>query len=380
MTSASDWGKMVSQSKLKTLHINTARTWRGGEQQMLYLLRGLQNRGYPAAAVIQKGAPAVDRARAAGVRVWELPMRCEMDFPAAFQIALLARHSDCNILHAHTAHAHSLASIAKNIFKAGTRLVAHRRIEFYPGRGILGLGWLKYHYGVDAYITVSERLRQILLDAGLPPDQIFTVRSVTDTQRFKNTPPNPELRNELGIPEDAFVVGNVGYLVPHKDHANLLDAAAIVSAQIPDAWFVIVGSGPLRSDIRAKAREIGLSDRIILTGFRDDIPELIKMFDLFALSSSEEGICSTLFEVMACETPIVCTNAAGVAEAVLDHKTGLVVPRKAPRALAEGILQLIRHPEQARKYARAAHERVLNDFTVAQLTERTVEVYKSLVE
>lgn len=365
---------------MKSLHINTARTWRGGEQQMLYLLRGLKNKGYPTGAVVQKGAPAAERAREAGVRVWELPLRCEVDLPAAFNIARIARAHEFNILHAHTAHAHSLGSLAKNLFMACNRLVAHRRIEFYPGRGVLGLGWLKYHCGVDAYITVSERLREIMIDAGLPADSVFTVRSVTDTTRFIRTPPNPNLRSELGIPEDAFVVGNVGYLVPHKDHANLLDAASIVSREVSDLRVVIVGSGPLRSDIEAKAQELGLTDRLVLTGFRNDIPELIKMFDLFALSSSEEGICSTLFEVMACKTPIVATNAAGVSEAVRDGETGIVVPIKNPEALAEGMREMINNPELSEEYAQAGFERVTNHFTIEQLTERTLKVYENMFE
>ncbi len=303
-------------------------------------------------------------------------MRGEIDLPAAYHIARLAREHGFNVVHAHTAHAHSLGSLATNLFMAGARMVAHRRIEFYPGRGVLGLGWLKYHYGVDAYITVSERVRQVMIDAGIPGDSIFTVRSVTDTERFRRTPPNPRLREELGIPEDAFVVGNVAYLVPHKDHKNLLEAAAIVEDRGPEIWIVIVGSGPLRSEIEAKARELGLSDRLILTGFREDVPQLIKMFDLFALSSSEEGICSTLFEVMACKTPIVASAAAGVSEAVLDGETGLLVPIKDPEALAEGMLELINDPQRREEFARAGYERVTNYFTIDQLTEQTLEVYE----
>lgn len=346
---------------------------------MVHLLRGLHERGYDALAACQKGAPAADRARQQGAEVYELPMRCEVDLQAAFQLARIARHRRASIFHAHTAHAHSLASLAKHLFCPRCRLVAHRRIEFYPGRGPLGLGWIKYHCGVDAFIAISDRLRDILIDAGVEPQLVHTVRSVTDPQRFIETPPNPHLRDELGIPDDGFVVGNVGYLVPHKDHFNLLEAAAEVRRKVPQLWVVIVGSGPLKDEIEVRARELDLADRVVLTGFRNDVPELIKMFDLFALSSSEEGICSTLFEVMACEKPIVCTNAAGVKEAVVDGQTGLVVPRRNSEALAEGILTLYNNPDLAQKYASAGHQRVLNHFTVDHLTEQTLEVYRDVL-
>lgn len=364
----------------KVLHINTARTWRGGEQQMVYLMRGMLNRGLPASAVCRRCGAAAERAREIGADVWEVPMRGELDLAAAFTIARLARERGFNILHAHTAHAHSLGTIAKNVFQAGVRLVVHRRIEFYPGRGALGLGWLKYHCGVDAYVTVSESLREIMIDAGIPPDMVFTVRSVTDVERFMGTDANPDLRSELGIPEDALVIGNVGYLVPHKDHENLLEAVAIVRKEGYDPWVVIVGSGPLREDIERRAEELGLNDRLVLTGFRDDVPQLIKMFDLFALSSSEEGICSTLFEVMACETPIVASNPAGVAEAVLDGETGILVPIKDSAALARGILKMLNAPDRAREYADKALERVRKNFTVDRLTEKTLEVYDRVLE
>lgn len=365
--------------KPRVLHVNTARTWRGGEQQMVHLLRGLHQRGHLALAACRRGAPAAGRARQRDARVYELPMRCEVDIHSAFHLARIARHRNVNIFHAHTAHAHSLASLAKHLFYPRCRLVAHRRIEFYPGRGPLGLGWVKYHCGVDAFIAISDRLRDILIDAGVEPNLVHTVRSVTDPQRFIQAPPNPQLRDELGIPDDAFVVGNVGYLVPHKDHFNLLEAASRVRREIPELWVVIVGSGPLKEEIKARARELGMADRLVLTGFRNDVPQLIKMFDLFALSSSEEGICSTLFEVMACEKPIVCTNAAGVKEAVVDGRTGLVVPRRNSDALAEGILTLYNDPVLARKYARAGHQRVLKHFTVDDLTEQTLAVYRNVL-
>jgi len=363
----------------EVLHVNTGKTWRGGEQQTLYLLRGLAERGLRAEAAFQAGSPAAQRAREVGVRVHELPMRTEADLPAAIEIARLVRRLGINILHSHTAHAHTLASLAKNVLSAGCRLVVHRRNEYRPGRGPLGLGKLKYRHGVDAYIAISNRNKQILVDYGIKPWRIFPVRSVTDPQRFINAAPNPGLRRELGIPEDAYVAGNIGYLVTQKDHVNLLEAARIALAEIPDLWIVIVGSGPLRDRVLRKAEELGLSGRVVLTGFRDDIPQLIRMFDLFALSSVAEGLCSVLLEVSACECPIVATDAAGVREAVPDGEAAIIVPTRDPAALAEGMVRLATEPETARRLAAAARERVARYFTVDALAEQTLAVYRRVL-
>ena len=361
------------------LHVNTARSWRGGEQQMVYLLGGLLERGLRAETACRTGSPAADRARQAGAVVHELPMRSEVDLRSALKLARLARRGGFNILHAHTAHAHSLVWLARHLFRAPCKVVVHRRSEFRPGRGLLGLGRIKYRCGVDAYIAISNQMKVILTQAGIKSWRVFPVRSVTNPPRFMNARPDPSLRAELGIPEDACVAGNIAYLVPHKDHENLLEAAAIAARDVPNLWVVIVGSGPLQERITARARELGVADRVVLTGYREDIPQLILMFDLFALSSSEEGICSTLLDVMASGRPIVATDAAGVREAVLDGETGIIVPIKDAAALAAGIVRLAREPDMARRMVESGRRRAVEHFTVEALTEKTLAAYRRVL-
>ncbi len=361
------------------LHVNTARTWRGGEQQMLYLLRGLLQRGLRAEAVCQPGSPAAVRARRAGAVVHEISMRMEADPLAAFRLARLARRGAFDILHAHTAHAHGIIWPARHLFSAGCRIVVHRRIAFEVGRAMFGLGRMKYRFGVNAYIAVSDYVKDSLIKVGIAPWRIFRVRSVTDPDRFTKAAPNPSLRRELGIPQDAYVIGNVAYLVPHKDHNNLLEAAGVATGEIPNLWVVIVGKGQLRDQILRKARELGLADRLVLTGFRDDIPQLTRMFDLFALSSYQEGMSGALLEAMAGGCPVVATDAAGNREAVLDGTTGLIVPVKNPAALAAGIVRMATDPDFARSMAEAGRERVVRHFTVDALTEKTLAVYRRVL-
>jgi len=359
----------------RVLHVNTARTWRGGEQQMVYLLRGLRERGVRSEAVCRAGSPVVERARRAGAAVNEMPVRTEVDPAGALRIALLARRGRFNILHAHTAHAHSLVLMAARLLRAGCRVVVHRRSEFPPGRGPLGLGKLKYRHGVDAFIAISNRMKEILVEAGVAPWRVFPVRSVTDPGRFSASEAEGHLRDGLGIPRGAFVVGNVAYLVGHKDHGNLLEAARIAVDDIPDLWVVIVGTGPLLEEIIHRAEALGIGDRLVMTGFRDDVPQLLGMFDVFALSSSQEGICSSVLDAMAAGCPVVATDAAGVREAVLDGETGIIVPIRDPKALAAGIVRMTASPEMARRMAEAGRQRARRLFTVEALTEKTLSVY-----
>jgi glycosyltransferase involved in cell wall biosynthesis len=299
----------------------------------------------------------------------------ELDLAAASQIARLARAGGFNILHAHTAHAHTLVSLARHVFSAGCKLVVHRRIEFPINKAALGLSRLKYRLGVDAYIAVCNTLKDQLAEQGLEPWRVFSVRSVTDVERYLNATLDPALRSALGIPEDACVVGNVGMLVAHKDHDNLLEAAAIAIRDIPNLWIVIAGSGPLEGQIREKARTLGLADRLVLAGFRQDIPQLIKIFDLFVISSAIEGICGTLLEAMAGGCPIVTTDAGGIRELVIDGQTGIVVRIRDPAALAAGMVRLAKDPELAGRMVAAGRERAARHFTIDALTQKTLAVY-----
>ena len=363
------------ETKPSVLHVNDARTWRGGEQQTLYLARGMAGRGLRAELVCRPGSALADRARESGLVVHEVRMRSELDLSAALRIARLARRGAFNILHAHTAHAHALILLARRVFRARCRLVVHRRIEFPVGRHTLGLGRLKYGSGVDAYVAISNGVKESLVAAGIAPWGIFPVRSCTDPERFAAAEPTAELRRELCIPEDAYVVGNVGYLVGHKDHANLLRAAVIARESLPNLWVVIVGPGPLREELLKLAEELGMSERVVLTGFRSDIPQLLLMFDVFALSSSEEGICSSVLDAMAAGCPVVGTDAAGVREAVLDGRTGILVPVRDSGALARAIVRTACEPAEVGRMAEAAVQRVRDLFTVEALTDGTLDVY-----
>ena len=342
---------------------------------MLYLATGLARRSVPTAVAVRPGSLAAQKAREAGIEAFELPMRGECDLIAARRIARIARARGFNILHSHTAHAHALIVLASRLFRARCRTVVHRRIEFPAGRFAFGLGRLKYLRGVDAYVAVSDRVKQTLVAAGVPGWRVFVVRSSVEVARFTDEPPEPGLRSELGVPTDAFVVGSVGALVGHKDHANLLEACRTVRQAVPQAWLVIVGEGPLRGALEEQARKLGMDDRLVLTGFRWDVPRLMRAFDVFALSSSEEGMCNTLLEAAAAGRPVVTTDAGGAREAVVHEATGFVVPVRNAQALADGILRLYREPEAARRMAQKGRERVAAEFDAATLAERTMEVY-----
>ena len=232
----------------------------------------------------------------------------------------------------------------------------------------------------DKLIAVSpSNVEKGLADGiGTPADYVV-IRSGIELDRFGHPQvPRAETRRAWGIPADAPVVGTVTRLSPQKAPLDFVAAAAQVHAQRPDVWFMLVGDGPLRADVDARARELGIADHLIMTGLRRDVPELMAAFDIFALSSLWEGLPRVLPQAMATGLPIVTTAADGSAEAVEDGVNGFVVPADAPQALASALLRLLDDPALAQQMGAAGRARV-DEFSATRMVDEIATLYETLL-
>lgn len=172
------------------------------------------------------------------------------------------------------------------------------------------------------------------------------------------------------------IVGNVARLAPQKGHATLLEAAPLVLERHPDVRFVIAGDGELRQELERLAEP--LADRVEFLGERDDVPDLLASFDVFAFPSLFEGLCVAVIEAQAAGVPVVATPVGGIVENVLDGETGLLVPTREPRALADAIVRLLNDPALAGSLAERARPRVLERYSRERMVERTLALYDSM--
>lgn len=361
-----------------TIHVNTERGWRGGEHQMMYLARGLHARGHAAHVVCRPNSPCAEKAAAAGLPVHPLTVHGDLDFLAGRRLGRLARELGADIVHAHTSRAHLPAVFGKWFAGGPTRCVVHRRVDFSIHKLPLRLAGWKYRWGVDRYIAITEAVKGIMLADGIPAERISVVHSCTDLSRFEGIVRKPGLRAELGVPEQAPLIGTLGALVGHKGHCTLLEAAARVLAAAPETFFVIVGEGPLRADLEAQAKALGISGRVRMPGQRSDVAQCLAELDLFCMSSRGEGLGTAVLEAMAMRRPVVVTDAGGLPEVVRDGVNGRVVPARDGAALAGALLDVLRDPATARRLAEAGRRTVEEEFTAERMVERTLAVYESL--
>src|SRR5580765_3084140 len=321
-----------------SIHIDTARTWRGGQNQVLVTVLGLRALGHRALLVAHPAGELRERARE-GLDLIPLAPATEMDLGAAWRLSRIIKQLKPDIVHAHDSHGVAMASLALSMSTqlAKPPLVAARRVDFHL-RGSSLSRW-KYRQ-VDCFICASEAIRQMLIGDGVPAARSVTVHEGIDLERVEAAPP-ANLHAELWLPHHAPIVGNVAALVPHKGQRHLIEAARLVLPQVPDARFIIAGEGELRPALERQIKDHHLEKHVLLAGFRPDVLSVHKAFDIFVMSSVTEGLGTSLLDAMAAGKPIVATTAGGMPEVVADGRTGLLVPPRDDKALAAAIVRLL---------------------------------------
>ena len=357
---------------MRVLHIDSARTWRGGQNQVLLTAQGMKLRGHDVAIAPCRGGVLETRAAEAGIDTYPIPFHGDISPAAAFGIARALRALRPDIVHAHDAHALSSALIALRITHAGA-LVAARRVDF-SFRGVFSR--LKYRQA-RRIIAASRAIASVLERDGISPERIRVVYEGVQDRAPKAG--GRELLHTLGVPENSQVVGNVAALTDHKDHVTLIGAAAIVLKHRSDVRFVIAGEGELRHTLEQRLRETGLEGKVLLLGFRSDIDALLPACTLFCLSSHMEGLGTSLLDAMAFGLPVVATNAGGIPEAVEDGVTGRIVPPRDPSRLAEALLDLLGDPDRRSAMGRAGRASFEQRFIVDRMVENTIGIYEELL-
>ena len=185
-----------------------------------------------------------------------------------------------------------------------------------------------------------------------------------------------EAKSRLGIHPDRCVVGTVGRLVPQKAPLVFVQASGQVAGEAPETLFVWVGSGPLQAKVEARARTEDVPLRVL--GYREDVWEIMRAFDVFVLASQYEGLPFALLEAMALALPVVVTDVVGNRDVIDDQVSGLVVPANAPVAMADAILSLLRDPQRAHKLAVTGRQKVVTRFSLERMLDSHQALYEEL--
>ncbi len=365
----------MGKEQIKVLHIDTEQSWRGGQQQEVYLFEGMLKLGYDTCMVCQPDSAMEEYCQENKLPYKSISFAHEFDYKSGKALAKFANSYGASILHLHTGHSVSWGLWAK-LFSHKLKLVATRRVDFSIKKNPMSV--LKYNTKLlDSLICISETIKQVLIQDGIPAGKLKVIHSGIDINRFTQTIVPVDFRQAWGIPQDAILVGTIAAFVGHKDYPNFIKAASIVISQYPNVWFMAVSEGELFEEMKLYAKELNVYDKIIFTGFQQDVGEFLKAFDIFVLASKKEGLGTSVLDAMSVGLPIIGTQAGGIPEMINNRINGLLVPVSDSTALSNAIIELANNPELRVSLAKNALQSV-KAFDINITITQNIELYREI--
>lgn len=357
---------------ISVLHTEASRGWGGQELRILTEIDWMRSREWRVLLACQPGSEILARAIRAGVHAVPLPMRGVWDLGTLTRLVTLIRREHVDLVHTHSSVDGWLGGMAGRL--AGVPVVRSRHVSI-PVRS----RWNPvYSLLADRIIASGDAIRHLLTDAGVSPSKVIALPAGVDLPRFSPGPSCERIRAELELPGP--VIGSVAMFRGSKGHAQLLEAFDHLGAEFPEARLLLVGDGIRRRSVEQMAEARGLADRVVFTGFREDIPELLRTMDCFVLASTRtEGVPQSLLQAMAVGCPVVATAVGGIPEVVEHRVSGLLVPPGDPSALAAAIRGVLLERGAAREMAERARTLVRSRFSHVHSMDRLDQLYRDLI-
>ena len=361
---------------MKVLDVSTPLSWRGGEQQLAYLLEELPTNDVNQMVVCPVVSAMEDYCKRKSVQYFVFKKGFLSDLFLAKEIANICREEKIDLAHLHDSHAHTAAVLSCLFYGNKASLILSRKVDF-PIGGSLFSAYKYNHPSIKKIICVSEKIKVIMAPEIRNKSLLAMVHDGIDLARFTFQNTNI-LRKQYNVPADELIVANVAAIAPHKDYFTFVDTAELLLRKNFKAKFFIIGDGPEKKQIEKYIAYKNLQKEIILTGFRNDIPQILPEIDVFLFTSKTEGLGSSILDAFACRVPVAATAAGGVPEIVINEKTGLLSSVRNPNQLAENILRLTADSHLRNTLVENAAQFVRN-FSKENTAKKTFEIYKEVL-
>lgn len=363
-----------SERPLFSLHVDAERGYSGGEVQVFQLLEGLRACGQRVMLAAPPGSRSLLEAQRRGIECFAVRLRNDFDLPSvlALRRAILRLRPD--IVHLHTGRATWLGGHAARW--AHVPAICTRRMDREVKRS-MRTRWT-YSRLVARVVAISGPVRDLLIGGGVHPGRIDRIPDGVELDSLRPLREAGALRDELGAAPGDFVLLALAALVRRKGLDVLLDALTLLDARgiRPVLW--IAGEGPERDSLERTARERGLAG-VRFLGWRSDAADLLQASDVLVLPSRREGLGVAALEGMAAGKAVIASAVGGLAEAVIDHQCGLLVPPEDPARLAEAIEELFASPALRERLGTGGRARVSSGYLSTQVTTAYDELYRSVL-
>lgn len=379
-------GKM---QRINILFIVTKLELGGAQKQLLELIRNLDKEKFrPFLFTASDGLLVLEAEEIYGLtieksRSLERPINPWKDLLACLEMYSYIKRNYISIVHTHSSKAGILGRVAARL--AGAKIVLHT-VHGWPfhdyqsaisRKAFIGLEKLAGKFS-DRIIVVSRHDLEKGITSGIAGAQKYQlIRYGIDFAEFKRR--SVGFKDEFGIAPDEAVVTNISCFKPQKSCLDFVKLVALVSKLNAKTKFILVGDGPMRSDIEKLKNKLVLGGRLILTGWRRDIPEILSITDCLVSTSFWEGLPIVVLEAMVCGCPVVVTDTGGVREVVSDGETGFFVPCGDMEQMSLKVASLLQDEGLKRKINQRAKDSLGDDFSLSRMLKSHQELYENLI-
>jgi glycosyltransferase involved in cell wall biosynthesis len=361
----------------RVLFVGLEKTWRGGENQIFLLCKGLKEKSAQAHVAYPKSSQGAERFSELG-NFLALPSRSSADPRSLFALVRYCKKNSIQILDANSAGAHRLA-LWVNSFLPELKIVVHRRVD-NPIRERSSTKRKYLSSKVDRFVAISDCIAGMLIDYGVKEDRVSVVKSAVDPHKYDAIDRNLARRKfcqEQGVSEKTTLIGNAAAFTDQKGHEVLIDALNLIKGE--DFVCLLAGDGNLKPGIVEKVKAFGLQEKVRFLGFRSDVPELLKALDIMVLPSNNEGLGTIFLDAASAGCALIGTRIGGIPEIISDSDSGYLVDVGDSQTLAARIVDLLHDAEKRQSFSQKVREHVLSNFSLQTMVDGNFKVYQELL-
>lgn len=381
--------KLEGKAKILFLMAGDPSIFGGGKRGFLQLMANLNKDAFQFYSCCALNKEQENLLKGLNGNIVNVDLQHEMVWIAMAKLISFLRKEKIDIIHSQGVRADVFARVASKL--SGNKIEVINTVQMLVEGYDVNIIRKKMYCAIDRFterfvsrfIVVSENLKERLnKDHQISKQNIVKIYNGIETHEYHNLYSKDivrRIRGEFNVEDTEFLICSVGRMVWQKGFEFLINAIPEVIRVIPNAKFMFVGDGPLRGKLGALSEELGVRDRIVFAGFRNDINDILSAIDLLVVPSLLEGFPMIILEAMAIAKPIIATNIDGITEQIIDGENGNLVSPRDHSALAEAILRLIQDKELSIKLGVSARKKVEQEFSVEKMVAETEKVYLSII-
>jgi glycosyltransferase involved in cell wall biosynthesis len=373
-------------SQVRVLHLIDSGGLYGAENVVMSLSSGLKKKGHHSVigcfCYPNKDKPDVmKKSDSLGLENICFRLKNRFDLTAVSGIAAYCKTNNIKVIHSHGYKPSLFCMILRVLHRIPYVITCHlwylrnARLRIYV---FLEKSSMRF---ASRVVGVSEEIAGHLEKAGVDKHRLETISNGIDIPISPTDKPydEPRLREELGLRNNSFVIGSLGRLTEQKDYGTLLLAAAKLLEERHDVEFIIAGDGELKADLVSLSQKLGIEDRFHFAGFRDDKENLLKLMDVFVLSSLDEGLPIAMLEAMAMRLPVIVTEVGGIPRVIRNGENGLLTDKGDYMRLKEKMLLLVADAGLRMALGSRAHDTIIREYSNERMTGQYLKMYAGVL-